>query len=73
MAAPEPILISMNDACRLTSLSRTAILRLLDADRFPPKVDLDTGRRFAFNRSEVLEWIERRQATARVSNWRMAA
>lgn len=70
---PEPILISMNDACALTSLSRTAILRLLDADRFPPKVDLGTGRRFAFNRAEVKEWIEQRQATAKASNWRMAA
>lgn len=70
---PEPILISMNDAAALTSLSRTAILRLLEADRFPPKVDLGTGRRFAFNRAEVLDWIERRQSTAKPSNWRLAA
>ena len=35
----------MNDACQLTSLSRTAILRLLEADRFPQK-GLGTGRRF---------------------------
>ncbi len=69
----EPILISMNDTCRLTSLSRAAILRLLEADRFPPKIDLGTGRRFAFNRSEVAEWIERRMSTAKASSWREAA
>lgn len=70
---PEPALISMNDTCRLTSLSRTAILRLLEADRFPPKIDLGTGRRFAFNRSEVAEWIEQRMTTAKPSAWREAA
>lgn len=69
----EPALISMNDACELTSLSRTAILRLVDAERFPPKVDMGTGRRFAFNRSDVKEWIEKRLATAKPTNWRMAA
>lgn len=69
----EPILISMNDACALTSLSRTAILRLVDADRFPPKIDMGTGRRFAFNRADVKEWTERRLASAPASNWRLAA
>lgn len=52
-----PILISIKDACRLTSLSSNAILRLVAKDKFPPKIDLGTGRRFAFSREEVLEWI----------------
>lgn len=69
----EPILISMNDACNLTSLSRTAILRLVEAERFPPKIDMATGRRFAFNRADVREWIEKRLATAKPTSWREAA
>lgn len=64
MALADPILISMNDVCRLTSLSRAAVLRLLEADKFPPKIDLGTGRRFAFNRKAVLAWIDERMAEA---------
>ena len=68
-----PAFLSLNDVCTLTSLSRTAIMRLILADKFPPKVDLGTGRRYAFNRVEVMEWIERRMAAAPASNWREAA
>jgi len=58
---PTPILISMKDACALTSLSRTMINRLRAAGRFPAAVELG-DRRVAFVRSEVLAWIDERIA-----------
>jgi prophage regulatory protein len=73
MSTITPAFLSLSDVCSMTSLSRTAVMRLILADKFPPKVDLGTGRRFAFNRAEVLEWIEKRLAAAPASNWREAA
>lgn len=58
---PTPILISMQDVCALTSLSRTMVNRLRLAGRFPDAVELGE-RRVAFVRSEVLAWIEERIA-----------
>lgn len=51
-----PALISLNDACRLTSMSRTMLNRYRAEGRFPVAVDLG-DRRVAFVRSEVTEWI----------------
>ncbi|CZT34629.1 helix-turn-helix transcriptional regulator [Rhizobium sp. 9140] len=51
-----PELISLNDACKVTSLSRTGINKARRAGRFPQAVSLD-GRRIAFVRAEVLSWI----------------
>lgn len=51
-----PQLISLNHACELTSLSRTAINRLRTAGKFPTAVPLG-DRRVAFVRSEVDRWI----------------
>lgn len=55
----KPILISLNDACSLTSLSRTAISKLRAADKFPQAVELGE-RRIAFVRDEVEQWIAAR-------------
>ncbi len=57
-----PPLISMKDVAQMTSLSRTAILRLVEQNKFPPKVPLGTARRFAFNRAAVMQWIADRMA-----------
>lgn len=56
-----PILISLNDACRLTSLSRTAINRWRDLGRFPSAVQLG-DKRVAFVLAEVQQWISDRIA-----------
>lgn len=53
-----PVLISLNDACHMTSMSRSMLNRLRAAGRFPAAVELDDfGRRVAFVRSEVTEWV----------------
>lgn len=56
-----PALISLNQACELTSLSRTAINRYRSEGRFPQPVPIGF-RRIAFVRSEVIAWIEARIA-----------
>jgi prophage regulatory protein len=56
-----PTLISLNDACRLTSLSRTAINRYRAEGRFPQPVPVGF-KRIAFVRAEVVAWIEARIA-----------
>jgi prophage regulatory protein len=64
MAMPNtdlPTLISLNDACRLTSLSRTAINRYRAEGRFPQPVPVGF-KRIAFVRAEVVAWIEARIA-----------
>jgi prophage regulatory protein len=57
----QPMLVSMNDACAMTSMSRTMLNRLRDQGRFPAAVPLGE-RRVAFVRSEVQEWINERIA-----------
>ncbi|SCB41727.1 transcriptional regulator, AlpA family [Rhizobium multihospitium] len=52
-----PILISLNDACRVTSMSRTMLNRYRAEGRFPVAVELGE-RRVAFVREEVTAWIE---------------
>ncbi len=52
-----PTLISLNEACRLTSMSRTMINKYRSQGRFPVAVDLG-DRRVAFVRSEVTAWIQ---------------
>ncbi len=61
MKSESPTLISINDVCRLTSLSRTYIHRLRFDGRFPQTVSIG-DRRVAFVRSEILDWIEARIA-----------
>ena len=56
-----PNLISLNEACRLTSLSRTAISRWRNSGQFPAAVPLG-HKRVAFVRSEVEQWIYNRIA-----------
>jgi predicted DNA-binding transcriptional regulator AlpA len=54
-----PVLISLNDACGLTSLSRTAINRWRALGKFPRAVPLG-DKRVAFVRTEVESWIRDR-------------
>lgn len=51
-----PVLISLNDACRMTSMSRSMLNRHRAERRFPAAVDLG-DRRVAFVRAEVVEWV----------------
>lgn len=57
----EAILISMSEACRLTSLSRTTINNKRALGDFPQPVSLG-DKRIAFLKSEVLDWINTRIA-----------
>ncbi|TPL36729.1 AlpA family phage regulatory protein [Mesorhizobium sp. B2-4-8] len=59
-----PTLVSLNDAARMTSLSRTMVNRYRAEGRFPSAVPLG-DRRIAFIRSEVTEWIQARIDDAR--------
>lgn len=52
-----PILISLNDAAKLTSLSRTMLNRYRAEGRFPAAVPRGE-RRVAFVRAEVVAWVE---------------
>ncbi len=52
-----PILISLNDAAKLTSLSRTMINRYRAEGRFPAAVAMGE-RRVAFVRAEVVAWVQ---------------
>ncbi|UYQ70665.1 AlpA family phage regulatory protein [Pelagibacterium flavum] len=54
-----PRLISLNDVCEITSLSRTAINRFRANGEFPEEVSLGE-RRVAFVRSEVHAWMQMR-------------
>lgn len=54
-----PYLISLNDSCKLTSMSRTHINNLRAQGRFPQAVNLGE-KRIAFVRAEVIAWIEKR-------------
>ncbi|RWN99379.1 AlpA family phage regulatory protein [Mesorhizobium sp.] len=54
-----PTLVSLNDAARMTSLSRTMVNRYRSEGRFPSAIPLG-DRRIAFIRSEITEWIQAR-------------
>jgi prophage regulatory protein len=58
----KPTFISMKDTCRQLSLSRTAIELRIAAGTFPAKVYFGDGKRFAFVRAEIDEWVETRIA-----------
>lgn len=51
-----PMLISLNDACTMTSMSRSMLNRYRAEGRFPVAVELG-DRRVAFVRAEVKQWI----------------
>jgi prophage regulatory protein len=51
-----PVLVSLNDACKLTSMSRSMLNRYRAEGRFPVAVELG-DRRVAFVRAEVVEWV----------------
>ena len=64
MTDTSPRLVSLNDVCAMTSLSRTAINKHRAAGTFPKEIPLGE-RRIAFVRSEVERWITDRIASAR--------
>lgn len=61
-----PMLISLNDAAKLTSMSRSMLNRYRAEGRFPVAVDLG-DRRVAFVRAEVLEWVESKISARQVA------
>lgn len=56
-----PELMSINEAAKATSLSRTSIFKLRERGEFPRAVPLGE-KRVAFVRDEVAAWIETRIA-----------
>lgn len=52
-----PRLVSLNDAAKMTSMSRTMVNRYRSEGRFPVAVTLGE-RRIAFVRAEVEAWID---------------
>ena len=54
-------LVSLNEAAKMTSMSRTMVNRYRTEGRFPQAVALGE-RRIAFVRSEIEEWIEEKIA-----------
>ena len=54
-------LISIRQACAITSLSRTTLWKKVKDGAFPKPVDLDCNRK-AFLASEIEVWIEERLA-----------
>jgi prophage regulatory protein len=61
-----PHLISLNDCCKLTSLSRTMINKYRAEGRFPRAVPLGM-KRIAFVRSEVEAWVAARIAEREIA------
>ncbi|MFN3473844.1 MAG: helix-turn-helix transcriptional regulator [Blastomonas sp.] len=56
-----PTLMSLNEAAKVTSLSRTSIFKLRERGDFPRAVAL-SEKRVAFVRDEVNAWIAARIA-----------
>jgi len=56
-----PQLMSINEAAKVTSLSRTSIFKLRERGEFPRAVTIGQ-KRVAFVRDEVFAWIEARIA-----------
>lgn len=56
-----PMLISLNDTAKLTSMSRTMVNRYRSEGRFPIAIELG-DRRIAFVRAEVVEWVQEKIA-----------
>ena len=56
-----PVLVSLNEACRLTSMSRSMLNRYRAEGRFVQADDLGDRRR-AFVRAEVEDWIREKIA-----------
>ena len=55
-------LISIREACQVTSLSRTSLWHKIKAGKFPKPVALGDGVRKAFLQSEIDAWISERVA-----------
>ncbi|NHT75095.1 AlpA family phage regulatory protein [Rhizobiaceae bacterium CRRU44] len=53
------VLVSLNQAAIMTSMSRTMVNAYRTSGRFPAAVDLG-DRRVAFVKSEVMDWIQKK-------------
>lgn len=53
------VLVSLNQAANMTSMSRGMVNRYRATGRFPAAVDLG-DRRIAFVKSEVMDWIQKK-------------
>lgn len=60
----DAVLISIKEAARITTLSRTTINEKRAAGKFPQPVALG-DKRIAFIRAEVVAWINERIAASR--------
>jgi len=60
------LLVSLNDAARMTSLSRSMLNRYREQGRFPAAVPMGE-RRVAFVKAEVLGWIADRIAARKAA------
>lgn len=57
-------LVSLNDAARMTSLSRSMLNRYRSAGQFPAAITMGE-RKIAFIRAEVTDWISNKIAESR--------
>ena len=54
-------IVGEREACKLTSLSRTTLWRLMQQDAFPKKIRLSPNRT-GWRLSAIYEWLEAREA-----------
>lgn len=66
LAANDNTLVSLNDAARMTSLSRSMLNRYRAEGKFPAAIPMGE-RRVAFIKSEVSAWIADRIREARAA------
>lgn len=59
--AVEAEIISAPEACQILGIHRTTLYRLIE-DRQVPAFRLSRGGRWRFNRKELREWLNDRQA-----------
>lgn len=52
----QPLLVDVNEAARLLSVSRTTIFKLINADQFLPPIRL--GRALRWNFRELEAWVD---------------
>ena len=65
MSDPDLGLLDLAAVKRLTSLSRSSIDKLMEADRFPRSVRIPGIRRKAWSRAAVVGWLNARVADRR--------
>jgi prophage regulatory protein len=59
------LLVDIKEACRLTSLSRTAVYDLTARGQFPVPIHINTRTRWS--RAEIEQWVSDRLAERRTA------